>query len=156
MATMIWEQKMIAEGELKQAGKKPVDAEVVPNGDPDAEERRELQAERLNRRTKVRVDGQGPAEILAQPQTQGQSIPPEEGTKATKGKGNSPRSEGTKEEQEKVFVKGRSKIGPRIGSRAGTPRAPALAKKVIKGSAGADGDDSGDGYDDDCDGGDEG
>ena len=68
---------------------------------------------------------------------QGQSIPPEEGTKAIKGQGNSPNRERTKERQEKVFVKGRSKIGLKAGSRSGTPRAPALAKKVIKGSAGA-------------------
>ena len=76
------------------------------------------------------MEGYGFEEILAQPQSQGPSIPPEKDTKATKGKESSPSREGTKEEQKKIFVEGRCKIGP----RAGTPRAPAPAKKAIKGS----------------------
>ena len=102
----------------------------MASGDPDAEKRREIQAERQHRIPRVRMEGHGLEDILAQPQSQGPSIPPEEDIEATKGKGSSPNREGTKEEQGKTFVNGRCKIGP----RARTPRAPAPTKKAIKGS----------------------
>ena len=76
-----------------------IDANVVANEDPDAEGRREVRAEQLNRRTKVRLDGQRFAEISDQIQTQGQPITPEEGNKAIKGKGDLQKSERTKERQ---------------------------------------------------------
>ena len=92
--------------------------------------RREIQSECQHRIPRVKVESHGPEDILIQPPPQCPTIPPEEVTKATKGKGSSPNLGGTKEEEGKRLVKIKNTIGPRDR----TPRPPAPKKKAIKGS----------------------
>ena len=114
-----------------------VDVEALQKGDLDEEKRRQSRAEQQNRRTKARLEGMSPAASSAQSQERGQPTASEGGTKATNGKGSSSKGDRTKDKQETIYSKGRSKIDSKPGSRPRRPGTPTHSKRAIKGSAGA-------------------